>query len=94
MPMRQFARRRSAAALLAAFAMVTTGCGQKGALYLPERGGEVVIRPTQTPASDAPAPAAPATPAEPTSPDVNEAREAAKPPAGAPEPTTSPDTSR
>lgn len=31
-----------------------TGCGQKGPLYLPEGTGEVVTRPTQTPATTAP----------------------------------------
>ena len=31
------------------------GCGQTGPLYLPEEGGEVVTRPTQT-RSPAPAP--------------------------------------
>lgn len=42
------------------------GCGQKGALYLPDAGGEVVTRPTQTPAEPAAAtPAAPGTPAPP-----------------------------
>ena len=39
-------------------AVAVTGCGQKGALYLPDRGGEVVTRPMQTPAAD-PAPEAP-----------------------------------
>jgi predicted small lipoprotein YifL len=27
-------------------------CGQKGALYLPERGAEVITRPTQTPSGE------------------------------------------
>jgi predicted small lipoprotein YifL len=46
------------------------GCGQKGALYLPDRAGSVVSRPGETlpprtaaPAPAAPAPATPATPA-------------------------------
>ena len=39
-------------ALLTALA----GCGQKGPLYLPEKTGEIVTRPAQTPA---PAPASP-----------------------------------
>jgi predicted small lipoprotein YifL len=37
-----------------ALALTLTACGQKGPLYLPEKTGEVVTRPTQTPA---PAPA-------------------------------------
>ena len=39
-------------------ALVTAlaSCGQKGPLYLPDKTGEVVTRPTQTPA---PAPASP-----------------------------------
>jgi predicted small lipoprotein YifL len=59
----------------AAFAaLLLAGCGQRGELYLPEKTGEVVTRPTQTPPagqSEAPAnspqsvdsPAAPANPA-------------------------------
>lgn len=39
-----------------AAAVALTGCGQKGPLYLPEKTGEIVTRPTQTPAP-APAPA-------------------------------------
>jgi predicted small lipoprotein YifL len=50
-------------ALLAA-ALALSGCGQKGPLFLPEASGEIVTRPTQTPAAPAPAtvPAAPSTP--------------------------------
>jgi predicted small lipoprotein YifL len=36
-----------AAALLAA--VLLAGCGKTGDLYLPDRGGEVVTRPTATP---------------------------------------------
>jgi len=35
--------------LLACMAALLAGCGQKGPLYLPERTGEVVTRPAQTP---------------------------------------------
>jgi predicted small lipoprotein YifL len=35
--------------------MLITGCGQKGALYLPEATGEVITRPTQTPSESPPA---------------------------------------
>jgi predicted small lipoprotein YifL len=44
------ARSACVAALVAALTVALTGCGQKGALYLPERGGEVITRPMQTPA--------------------------------------------
>jgi predicted small lipoprotein YifL len=50
--------RRLAAASLCALAVAASGCGLKGPLYLPEKTGEVVVRP-------APAPEAPATPAPP-----------------------------
>ena len=32
------------------------GCGQYGPLYLPDKGGEVVTRPTQTPPAELPEP--------------------------------------
>jgi predicted small lipoprotein YifL len=51
--------RRRAAASLCALAVAASGCGLKGPLYLPEKPGEVVVRP-------APATTQPATPAEPT----------------------------
>lgn len=41
------------AAILGALSMA--GCGQKGALYLPEATSEVVTRPTQTPGESSPA---------------------------------------
>jgi predicted small lipoprotein YifL len=55
-------------------AALLAGCGKTGALYLPERGGEVVTRPAQTPPATSPGdtanspqtvdtPAAPANPA-------------------------------
>jgi predicted small lipoprotein YifL len=40
--------------------MATAGCGQKGALYLPEHNGRVITRPATTPAAQAPATQAPA----------------------------------
>ena len=43
-------------------ALVVGGCGQKGPLYLPDKGGKVV---TSTPAATAAQPAAPATAAKP-----------------------------
>jgi predicted small lipoprotein YifL len=33
------------AVLMAAVAVALAGCGQKGPLYLPDKGGEVVTRP-------------------------------------------------
>jgi len=47
--------------LLALAALAAGGCGQKGPLYLPDKGGKVV---TSAPAASAPAsaPAAPAAP--------------------------------
>lgn len=50
--------RRIAAASLCALVVAASGCGLKGPLYLPEKTGEVVVRPT-------PGTTAPATPAEP-----------------------------
>jgi len=58
--------------LLLGLALELPGCGQKGQLYLPERGGEVITRPTQTPTTAEPTePAKPAEedkPATPTQP--------------------------
>jgi predicted small lipoprotein YifL len=48
-------RMKTAVALLAA--LCPAACGQKGPLYLPERTGEVITRPTQEPE-----PATPQTP--------------------------------
>ena len=48
--------------LLLGLALGLPGCGQKGQLYLPERGGEVITRPTQTPAT--PEPTEPGKPGE------------------------------
>jgi predicted small lipoprotein YifL len=45
-------------------ALALAGCGQKGPLYLPDAGGEVITRPTQTPAE---APASDEKPAAPPS---------------------------
>jgi predicted small lipoprotein YifL len=76
-------------------ASLLAGCGQTGKLYLPERPGEVVTRPTQTPPPElsvespnsspsVDSPPSPDTPA----PEVTEPDEAAKKKngAGAPEP--------
>ena len=50
--------RRIAAASLCALVVAASGCGLKGPLYLPEKTGEVVVRP-------APGTTPPTTPAEP-----------------------------
>jgi predicted small lipoprotein YifL len=53
--------RRIVAVSLCALAVAASGCGLKGPLYLPEKPGEVIVRP-------APATTPPATPAEPATP--------------------------
>jgi predicted small lipoprotein YifL len=71
--------------------MLLTSCGQKGPLYLPDPGGEVVTRPTQTPppeSAGAPnstggvdSPQTPARPApEVTAPDKDKKKEGAQTP--------------
>ena len=63
--------KRLAAASLCALAVAASGCGLKGPLFLPEKTGEVVVRPAPgttppaTPAEPAAAPPASATPAPP-----------------------------
>ena len=52
--------RMAALALVASAGAMLAGCGQKGALYLPEATGEVITRPMQTP--EEPAGEAPPTP--------------------------------
>lgn len=48
--------RAAACALAASTALVLAGCGQKGPLYLPEKGGTVVTAPTEAPPPPAPQP--------------------------------------
>jgi diaminopimelate decarboxylase len=52
-------------AVLAA-ALALAGCGQKGPLYLPEKGGAVVTAPATAPPAPPPAPAAPGQPPQPS----------------------------
>lgn len=89
-PAQQRATRRvsrsSAALLLAVGALSVAACGQKGALYLPDSGGEVITRPMQSP-SDAPAVDAP------ESADDSAATPKSVTPAPAP-PATPPDNAR
>jgi predicted small lipoprotein YifL len=66
--------RRLVASSLCALVVAASGCGLKGPLYLPDKTGEVVIRP-------APAASPPATPVEPaTSPPAQSPAIPAAPP--------------
>jgi predicted small lipoprotein YifL len=55
--------RRAAWILAGAVALLLAGCGQKGALYLPDQNAQVVTTPAAAPvpAQSAPAPSTPAT---------------------------------
>jgi predicted small lipoprotein YifL len=66
--------------LLAGLVTLLAGCGQKGPLYLPEKAGEIVTRPTQAPEppSNGQAPNTPQTVDSPQGPD-NPAPEVTKP---------------
>lgn len=59
-PMRHPRPNLPAGVLALVSTLALTACGQKGPLYLPDTVGEVVTRPTQTPAAE-PAPGVPAT---------------------------------
>ena len=59
------ALRRAAAWLAASVALALAGCGQKGPLYLPEKGGAVVTSPATAPPAPPPAPTAPGQPPQP-----------------------------
>jgi len=54
------------ATAVATGALVLAGCGQKGPLYLPEKGGAVVTTPPATTPAPPPPPAAPGQPPEPS----------------------------
>ena len=54
------------------------GCGQKGALYLPDKGGEVVTRPGGQTAQPAPQSPAPAPAPQPNSTDPDKKNQAPK----------------
>jgi diaminopimelate decarboxylase len=56
---------RGAACLAASVALALAGCGQKGPLYLPEKGGAVVTSPAATPPAPPPAPNPPGQPPQP-----------------------------
>jgi predicted small lipoprotein YifL len=55
-------------AALLAVAVALGGCGLKGPLSLPEKSGDVIVRPAG-PTSTTPAPPAESMPAEPTAPE-------------------------
>ena len=66
--------------LCVAAAATLAACGQKGPLYLPERTGEIVTRPTQTPVPGE-TPEAPPQPQAPNSPQTVDSPEGAASPA-------------
>jgi len=63
--------------LVALTALALGGCGQKGPLYLPDKGGKVV---TSAPANAPPAEAAPAVPAQPKPSDKDKDQDQNPPP--------------
>lgn len=82
--------RVAARALAASAALLLAGCGQKGPLYLPEKGGTVVTAPGQAPPPP-PVPAGqPSTPSP--APQPQSAPEAPPAPASSPAPPKKSDT--
>jgi predicted small lipoprotein YifL len=69
--------------LAAALALALAGCGQKGPLYLPEKGGTVVTTPAQTAPAQPDVSPAPPPQSAPAQPEVSPA----PPPESAPAPT-------
>ena len=78
-----FARAAVGAVLAATLALA--GCGQKGPLYLPDKGGAVVTTPATATPGPPPAPTAPGQPPEPSP--VPQPQSTAEPP---PADTTAP----
>ena len=60
--------RRASWILAGAVALLLAGCGQKGALYLPDKNAQVVTTAAAPPVPAESAPSAPATPATPAPP--------------------------
>lgn len=60
--------RRATGILGGAVALLVAGCGQKGALYLPDKNAQVVTTAAAPPVPEQSAPSAPATPATPAPP--------------------------
>ena len=56
------AHSRGGVGAVVAAALALAGCGQKGPLYLPEKGGAVVTSPPATPPAPPPAPGQPPQP--------------------------------
>ncbi len=61
-------------------ALLAAGCGQKGALYLPDKNAQVITTPAapSVPAQSAPQPPTPATPAPPEPTDKDDDSQAPK----------------
>jgi predicted small lipoprotein YifL len=72
--------RRATWMLAGAVTLLLAGCGQKGALYLPDKNAQVVTTPAASPvpAQTSPAPPTPATPAPPKPTDKNDDSQAPK----------------
>jgi len=64
--------------LAGAVALLLAGCGQKGALYLPDKNAQVVTTAAAPPVPAESAPSAPATPAPPKPADKNDDSQAPK----------------
>jgi predicted small lipoprotein YifL len=60
--------KRTARILVGGLVALLAGCGQKGALYLPDKNAQVVTTAAAPPVPAQPAPPAPATPATPATP--------------------------
>ena len=73
---------RAGVGVVLATMLALAGCGQKGPLYLPEKGGAVVTTPATAPPAPASPPAAPGQPPQ-TSP-APEPQSTAEPPPGNP----------
>jgi predicted small lipoprotein YifL len=86
-------RRQSTGTSLALLAALVLGaCGQKGPLFLPDQAGEIVTRPTQTPApsQDAEAPPLPQAESSPQTVDSPEGGDSPAPEVVAPAPGSDP----
>jgi predicted small lipoprotein YifL len=70
--------RRATWMLAGAVTLLLAGCGQKGALYLPDKNAQVVTTAAAPPVPAQPAPSEPATPAPPKPTDKNEDSQAPK----------------
>jgi predicted small lipoprotein YifL len=72
---------RCTATLLGLAALVLAGCGQKGALYLPDKSGTVVTSPAPAPQQSAPSDSTPsAVPSQSTAPKKADPDDDSQPP--------------